>query len=226
MRAGRMGEAGAALLAAAASPWSTAFSGIAMGWISIGFALLTVLLLIGDLHQPSRFFFLLIMPNTKSWLVRGGWVLTAHGMLSVAWAFGFSSKILAIPSVAVAVMTSIYTAFLFKQARGRELWCEDRMLLPVLAVQAGAAAVALGWFWGETGVIWLVAYFAVMVISAFLKPATAHAARAHHLMMRHPAFRAGFAFALLAFLWPPAVIGAFACFDHAYIKAGQEVPLS
>ena len=45
-------------------------------------------------------------------------------------------------------------------------------------------------------------------------------------MTRTWAFKSGFVFAVLALLWPPLVVLAFACFDHAYVKAGQEVPLS
>ena len=218
--------ASGALIGAALSGWGGALDGVALGWLSLGFTLITLSLLIGDLHQPRRFFFLLTMPNTKSWLVRGGWILGAHAALSLVWAFGYSGKLLAAAAIPVAAATSIYTAFLFRQARGRELWCEDRLLLPVLAIQAGAAAVALGWFWGERGAVWIAAYLVVMALSAILKPATAQAVQAHRIMMRTKPFALGFVFSLAAFLWPPLVIAAFACFDYAYIKAGQEVPLS
>ncbi|MHC4958875.1 MAG: 4Fe-4S dicluster domain-containing protein [Planctomycetota bacterium] len=199
---------------------------VTLGWLSLVFTAVTVLLLIGDLHQPRRFLYLITMPNTDSWLVRGGWVLTAHGALSAAYAFGLGIAPLAFLAVPVAVMTSIYTAFLFKQARGRELWCEDKWLLPTLAIQAGAAAAALGWFWDEPGHVWILAYLVVMLIATVAKPPTEHAARAHALMLRMRVFKFGFVFALLALLCPPLVVFAFACFDHAYVKAGQEVPLS
>jgi hypothetical protein len=200
---------------------------VVLGWLSLVFTAVTVLLLIGDLHQPRRFLYLLTMPNTRSWLVRGGWVLTAHGVLSAAYAFGLGIAPLAFLAGPVALMTSIYTAFLFRQARGRELWCEDKWLLPTLATQAGAAAAAFGWLWGELdGAIWIVAYLVVMAISAVAKPATEQAARAHAVMMRMRVYKLGFLFTLLALWCPPLVVAAFACFDHAYVKAGQEVPLS
>ena len=48
--------ASGALLAAAIAPWSDKLNSVAMGWTSILFTVLTILLLIGDLHQPRRFF--------------------------------------------------------------------------------------------------------------------------------------------------------------------------
>ena len=153
-------------------------------------------------------------------------MLTAHAILSVPYAFGFSSKVFAVLCVPVAAMTSIYTAFLFKQARGRELWSEDRMLPAVLGAQAGAAAAALAWFYGESAMAWMIVYLAVMLVSCGITPPTRQAHVAHKVMMGHRTFRYGLLFAFAAVLWPPAVFLAFACFDWIYIKAGQEVALS
>ncbi|MDH3591991.1 MAG: polysulfide reductase NrfD, partial [Planctomycetota bacterium] len=199
---------------------------VALGWVSLVFTVITVLLLIGDLKRPERFLYLITMPNTKSWLVRGGWILTAHGALSLPFAFGFGHKALALPSVLVAFATAVYTAFLFRQARGRELWCEDRLLPLVLGVQAGAAMSALGWFFGEWSMIWMAAYFAVTFLTVFVPLPTAGARQAHALMLKHPAFGFGLALAFVAIFFPPAVFLAFICLDWIYIKAGQEVPLS
>jgi len=213
--------ASGALLLACTSPWD-----VAMGWASLIFTLLTVLLLIGDLHQPRRFLYLLTMPNTQSWLVRGGWILTAHAALSVPFAFGFGHRALAVLCIPVAFATSVYTAFLFRQARGRELWCEDRWLPAVLGVQALAAASALAWFFGASTVIWPAVYAVLMIATALAPPATPQARAAHRLMVRHRAFGAGLAVAVVAIAWPPAVLVAFALLDWIYVKAGQEVALS
>jgi protein-S-isoprenylcysteine O-methyltransferase Ste14 len=59
-----------------------------------------------------------------------------------------------------------------------------------------------------------------------LPPRTLQAKRAHHLMVRHPAFAGGFAAALGAALFPPLLALSFLLFDWIYVKAGQEVPLS
>lgn len=197
-----------------------------LGWASIAFTVITLLLLIGDLHQPSRFFFLLIKPNTESWLVKGGWILSAHMVLSLPYAFGLFHPLLALLAIPVAIGTSVYTAFLFRQARGREMWCEDPMLPWVLFAQAGAATSLCGWFVGEWSFVFIAAYVVVMLISLFVSGGTKAAEFAHEQMVKHPVFGIGMALALVSILFPPAMVLAFACLDWIYIKAGQEVPIS
>jgi len=212
--------ASGALIAAALFPAAW------LGWASLALTVLTVLLLIGDLHQPRRFFYLLTMPNTGSWLVKGGWVLTAHAALSVPYALGWFHPLVAVAAIPVALMTSVYTAFLFRQARGRELWCEDPMLPWVLLAQSGAAAALFGWFLGEPAPLLLVAYAALTIGSLLVGQKTKAAEQAHALMIRHPAFGIGVLFALGAVAYPPLVVVAFALLDWIYVRAGQEVPLS
>ena len=223
--------ASGALLAASVAPFGTDMSPVLLGWISIAFTVLTILLLIGDLHQPQRFFYLLTMPNTKSWLVRGGWVLTAHGAISLAYGLGIGLSMLWVVAIPTALMTSIYTAFLFRQARGRELWCEDAWLPLILGIQAAAAASAIAWFWGEG--IWgegsglfLFLYAGITVASMLSEQRTQGAQQAHHAMIEHPAFKLGLLCAVLAIVFPPLVVVAFALIDWIYVKAGQEVALS
>lgn len=220
--------AAGALLCAAGSVWSDKLDGRLSGALSLAFTAITLLLLIGDLGQPKRFFFLLTKPNTRSWLVRGGWILGAHALLSLPWLFAGHSA-LALACIPVALATAVYTAFLFRQARGRELWCEDPLLPAHLAAQALAAAAALGWLMGEWSV-WSVAWLAIhaaIVVAGVLWPLPTPGARAaHHLMLKDPLYGLGVAFALGGIALPPLVILSFACLDHAYVKAGQEVPLS
>ncbi|MHC4134950.1 MAG: 4Fe-4S dicluster domain-containing protein [Planctomycetota bacterium] len=218
--------AAGALVAAALSPWSGALDGVWLGWLSLVFLGVTVLLLVGDLHQPRRFFLLLTKPNPGSWLVRGGWILTAHALVSLPWALGAGAWWWSMLGVPVAFATAIYTAFLFWQARGRELWAEDRFLPVVLAAQAGAAAAALGWLFGEPGTIWVLIYAAVVLAATFLRMPTPGARRGHELMVRQPAYALGLVSALAAIAFPPLVFVAFLALDWSYVKAGQEVPLS
>jgi hypothetical protein len=213
-------------LASGALVAAALFPNALLGWASIAFTALTVLLLIGDLHQPRRFFYLLTMPNRNSWLVKGGWVLTAHGALSLPYAFGWFHPALAALAIPVALMTSVYTAFLFRQARGRELWCEDPMLPWVLLAQSGAAAALFGWFLGEPGAVLLVIYAGVMLATLLVPQRTRAAEQAHDLMVKHRAFGLGLIFALAAIAFPPLVVVAFALLDWIYVRAGQEVPLS
>jgi len=197
-----------------------------LGLLSLLLLALTAVLLVTDLHKPSRFYFLLTRPNPRSWLVRGGWVLMAHGALSVPYSLGVAPSWLALVAIPTALATAVYTAYLFRQSRGRELWCEDRWLPAVLALQAMAAASALLWPWGAESRTVLALYPAFVLLTAFLPPATPAARRAHRTMSRHPAFIAGLAAAAAAVLFPPLLILALALLDGIYLHAGQEAPLS
>jgi predicted membrane protein len=112
---------------------------------------LTGVLLVWDLKRPDRFYFLFTKGNHRSWLVLGGYCLLLFGIAAVAWfvagVFGLDglmawlSWLVLIPSALVAG----YTAFLFGQAEGRDLW-QSRWLLPHLLAQAlmvGAGAMAI-----------------------------------------------------------------------------------
>ena len=108
-------------------------------------------LLIGDLKQPGRFLFILTKSNTTSWLVRGAWILGAFAAVAGLWGLlgileqGDALQILALPIALLAAGVAGYTAFLFGQCEGRDLW-QTPLLLPILlaqAVVAGGAAFAL-----------------------------------------------------------------------------------
>ncbi|HUP22530.1 MAG TPA: 4Fe-4S dicluster domain-containing protein [Thermoanaerobaculia bacterium] len=158
--------------------------------------------------------------------VAGGGALSLWERVGVRAGPATLLLLLAAASIVVALLTSVYTAFLFRQARGRELWCEDVTLPWVLSVQAATAMVAFLWLFGAAGPVWVLAYAAAMVWATLWPPRTLQAKRAHHLMVRHPAFAGGFAAALGAALFPPLLALSFLLFDWIYVKAGQEVPLS
>ena len=108
-------------------------------------------LLVGDLKQPKRFYYLLTKSNFDSWLVKGAYVLSAFAALSAVWFLlgaadaGDALKIVAIPTAILGAATAGYTAFLFGQCEGRDLW-QTPLLLPMLlarAVIAGASAYAI-----------------------------------------------------------------------------------
>jgi Fe-S-cluster-containing dehydrogenase component/formate-dependent nitrite reductase membrane component NrfD len=108
-------------------------------------------LLVGDLKQPKRFYYLLTKSNFDSWLVKGAYVLSGFAAFSAVWfllgaADATSAlKIIAIPTALFGAATAGYTAFLFGQCEGRDLW-QTPLLLPMLlarAVIAGASAYAI-----------------------------------------------------------------------------------
>jgi Fe-S-cluster-containing dehydrogenase component/formate-dependent nitrite reductase membrane component NrfD len=115
------------------------------------FLTLTGVLLITDLKQPTRFHYLITKGNWESWLVKGAYVLMAFAIVCGLWFIGGLAdasgllKVLAIPAVLGALGTAGYTAFLFGQCEGRDLW-QTPLLLPTLlaqAVTAGGATYAI-----------------------------------------------------------------------------------
>jgi formate-dependent nitrite reductase membrane component NrfD len=128
--------------------------------IGLVFMLVTVFLLIEDLKKPMHFYKLFTRPNWDSWLVKGGIVLTVFGLLSAAilaigalhhvnfsdsrpWPGEADGLIQGLrwANLFVGALVAGYTAFLFKQCKGRDLWEEPGLLWHLLAqsVTAGAA---------------------------------------------------------------------------------------
>ena len=104
-----------------------------------------------DLRRPERFYYLLTRANRRSWLVKGAVVLGAYAAVCAAWfvaglvGAGGALQVLAAPAALLAAATAGYTAFLFGQCEGRDLW-QSPLLLPTLlaqAVVAGGAAYAV-----------------------------------------------------------------------------------
>jgi formate-dependent nitrite reductase membrane component NrfD len=128
-----------------------ALTGLAAPAIGLAFLLLTALLLVFDLKRPERFLYLVLKPNPRSWLVLGGFILFAAGVLGTLWLLAgligslVALQFLAWPMAAVAAATAGYSAFLFGQAEGRDFW-QSQLLLPHLLVAAlvgGSAGLLL-----------------------------------------------------------------------------------
>ena len=121
--------------------------GVAPAVVAAAFTAITGALLIADLKQPRRFLYLLTKSNTSSWLVRGAWVLGAFAALVGLWfLFGVAGsatglRVLALPVALLAAGVAGYTAFLFGQCEGRDLW-QSPLLLPTLLAQAAVAGGA------------------------------------------------------------------------------------
>ena len=95
----------------------------------IAFMVLTALFLVLDLDQPKRFHTVLLRPNWSSWLARGAYIITTYGALvslSLLLALLDSSyqpgTVMAVILIVFALLTAVYTAFLFAQAKGRDFW--------------------------------------------------------------------------------------------------------
>ena len=146
---------------------STSLATTAAPLIAALFLLLTAVLLIWDLKQPKRFVFLLMpwMIQRKSWLAIGGIFLGLYAAITGLWFLAgaagmiglgdFSSAItvLAWPAIPAAVMTAGYTAFLFGQAEGRDLWQSPVLFwhLQAQAVMAGAGVLLVAGLLADPG---------------------------------------------------------------------------
>jgi len=126
-------------------------AGLAAPVIGLAFLALTTALLLFDLKRPERFLYLLFKSNWRSWLVWGGWILMAHGILGILWlGAGLARSYpltfpLAWPMVILSSASAGYSAFLFGQAEGRDFW-QSPLLLPHLllaAVTGGCASLLL-----------------------------------------------------------------------------------
>ena len=139
----------AAGLALGLLPLSTLFTTVA-SFIALLFIGLTTGLLVWDLDRPDRFWTILIRPQWRSWLARGAFILIGFsiidGLFFLGYLFQLPVAYLFIwPGVILATLSATYTAFLFAQAEGRDLW--QSTLLPwhllVQAVMAGAAGLLI-----------------------------------------------------------------------------------
>jgi len=141
----------AALLVLMGQADEQAAVGVAPPVIAGIFLGITGILLITDLKQPGRFHYLITRGSWESWLVKGAYILMAFALVCGLWFVGGLAgssgllKGLAIPAVLGALGTAGYTAFLFGQCEGRDLW-QTPLLLPTLlaqAVTAGGATYAI-----------------------------------------------------------------------------------
>lgn len=181
---------------------------------------LTTLLLVLDLARPERFFTILIRPQWKSWLTRGAFILIAFSAVAGLWfvleggvslrflpagPMATARPVLLLLGFVLAIASAVYTAFLFGQAEGRDLW--QSTLLPfhlvIQAFMAGSAVllllglfvsmqrpmvVGLAWVFGVT----LVLDLFVTLLGEFGMPhASEAAARAAH-EISHGRFRRAF----------------------------------
>ncbi|MFC2085599.1 NrfD/PsrC family molybdoenzyme membrane anchor subunit [Bacteroidota bacterium] len=126
---------------------------------SLLFLGITTALLVFDLEHPERFLRILTRPQWKSWLTRGAVILILFSGLCTGWllteldtlvagqdaVFQGLRTVLFWLGIPFAVGAAVYTAFLFGQAEGRDLW--QSTLLPVhllvQAVLAGSAALLI-----------------------------------------------------------------------------------
>jgi formate-dependent nitrite reductase membrane component NrfD len=214
---------------------------------------LTGAILVWDLEHPGRFHYIFLRPQWKSWLVRGGFIIAAYGLvLGVHLFAGLSGRaalprLLAWAGVPLAIAAAVYTAYLFAQARARDLWQNPLSPTHLLmqATLAGAAVLAplsmklepeatpaLLLTMAAAGGL----HMLLVAGESTLTHGTAHE-RLAWWELEHGRWRtfffAGLALVAPALLAPwlgvwtalPALLGLLA-HEHAWVQAGQSVPLA
>jgi Fe-S-cluster-containing dehydrogenase component/formate-dependent nitrite reductase membrane component NrfD len=218
------------------------------------FLALTGALLIWDLEHPARFYMIFTRPQWRSWLVKGAFIIAGYTLvlalhfLSSVLGSTNAQLLLVLPGFVLGVLTAIYTAYLFAQAKARDMW-QNPLLPPHLFVQAlllGSAAllpfaVRLEPFAVTTALTWIlglssVAHLLMVWGEVTLTHPTAHAHLAVREMTRgryRTFFWAGIILSMLGGLAPwfglasvPFALVGVLLFEHAYVQAGQSVPLA
>jgi Fe-S-cluster-containing dehydrogenase component/formate-dependent nitrite reductase membrane component NrfD len=176
---------------------------IAPGVLALAGIGVTGLFLIWDLKQPWRFYYLFTKPQWRSWLTRGAQIINLAALIATAWTaaaiFGGHGLIAALrwAMVPAGVMLAGYTAFLFNQCEGRDLW-QSPLLFPhtvINALVAGAGSLGivslvvaapeplrrtLGWVL----VLGVAASALIIGLDTFGRHPTRQAARAAHNLWR------------------------------------------
>ena len=221
--------------------------------LGLVFLAATGALLIGDLTHPGRFWMIFTRPQWRSWLVRGGFIIAGYAlMLALHLLSGLvESSTLRAPAVLagapLAVLTAVYTAYLFAQARARDLW--QSTLLPahmlVQAVLCGSAALLPFAMMQDAGAVpallrTLAASCAIHLLLVLGETTLTHPTAHARLALREMTggrwkgyFQLGLALVALGAAAPwiglPGAALALAgllAHEHAYVQAGQSVPLA
>ena len=221
--------------------------------VSGAFLALTGLLLIWDLEHPERFYLIFTRPQWRSWLVKGAFVIAAYSLALaphfIASLIGNTSlqRYLIIAGLPLAALTAVYTAYLFAQAKARDLW-QNPLLPPHLLVQAlllGSASLLPFAYWLEPGVVapllWTLAasslaHLLMLWGEITLTHPTAHARLAVWELTQgayRAYFFAGLALSAVGLFAPwlglacvPLALVGLLLHEHAYVQAGQSVPLA
>jgi Fe-S-cluster-containing dehydrogenase component/formate-dependent nitrite reductase membrane component NrfD len=230
--------------------WANAAVRWAAPLTALAFLAVTGTLLVADLKHPRRLFLIFTRRQWRSWLVRGAFVICAYGVVVMLYLVtgAATEHLLAWLGLVLGFSAAAYTAFLLRQARGRDLW-QSRLLALQLAVQAllaGAATMlpVLWWLSTRTAVngcevLLAVAAGADVLLTAsetMTRDASKHARLAVFEMTSGNCARffwPGLVLVSVAIAAPwlglaatPIALAGLLAHEHAFIRAGQSVPLA
>jgi len=236
------------------------------GGLGIAMLLATTALLVADLERPERFLRIVLRPQWRSWITRGAFVLIGFTNVALAWWAVETAAWLELWTAPAALRTAlagltlplafggaVYTAFLFAQAEGRDLW--QSPLLPVhmfvQAVVAGAAGLAVLGLAGATAVpvasvlgVALVVDLLVLGLGELGIPHASEIAAAAAHDITHGRYRRIFWWGAIALghlvplvllslgggvplaLAGLCAIGGLYAYEHAFVMAPQQIPNS
>lgn len=129
----------------------SALADIVPGLLALAGIAVTGIFLVWDLKQPKRFFYLFTKPQWRSWLTIGAQVINVAALVALLFTVaavldvGGLRDALRWALVPAGAALAGYTAFLFNQCEGRDLW-QSPLLLPhtiVNALLAGAGALGI-----------------------------------------------------------------------------------
>src|SRR6266568_7704221 len=211
-------------------------------------------LLIADLKHPLRFYLIFTRHHRRSWLVRGSFIIGGYGgvvalyLLAALAGPAIARQVLAGLGLPLALATAVYTAYLFAQAKARDAW-QSPLLAPHLAVQAALAGAAatlplLAWLAPGHAVtadetilaVAAATHLALVAGEITLPHVTAHARLATRELTRgrhRRPFGTGLVLIAAAVAAPwigtlaaPLALAGLLAYEHAYVQAGQSVPLA
>ncbi|MBT7516025.1 MAG: polysulfide reductase NrfD [Candidatus Marinimicrobia bacterium] len=164
--------------------------------VSLLFMGLTGGLLVKDLDRPDRFLYVLLRPQWKSWLVRGAYIITVFGglitMKLMGNIFEISMDLVWMIGGVFAILGAIYTAFLFNQARARDLWqtpIQSAIHMLLHAVMAGSVVMMFiapeSFQWMTNILFWGIIANVIIIAKEILMPHdTPDTKKAIHLMTK------------------------------------------
>ena len=174
----------------------------ASGLTALVFLSMTGAFLVKDLDRPDRFSSVMLRPQFGSWLVKGGMIIAGFGASVALWGAAKYLQFRMIETAALwaggyfALMTALYTAFLFGSAKGRDFWQSPMLLLHMLlnALLSGASSMLLlALLTGASGELLsllrsallygFTLHIIIMLIELYGKHPTVQAERTAHLIL-------------------------------------------
>lgn len=168
-------------------------------WIALIFLGITGVLLIKDLGRPDRFLYVLLRPQWRSWLTRGAYIITVYGALLTLWIganYMARDEILTLiepVAIVFALLSAVYTAFLFAQAKGRDFWQSPMLGLHMIihSLMAGLSVFLIGGLWLRVNVglrpvftFLAIVFIVVHLITLAIELTTTHATDDAHAVAK------------------------------------------